>query len=129
MITNFDLTRIGVNYDNEIMQNIEDMLKSMKIEKLDAIGFVAKAGDAQLPAKQKYIFESILHIFGKDVQKNLNWILTNYYGQTVNILDSFNEETLGFNFHWILNIFTILLTSSSGILCNSLIWIYLITIK
>ena len=57
MITNFDLTRIGVNYDNEIMQNIEDMLKSMKIEKLDAIGFVAKAVDAQLTAKQKYIFE------------------------------------------------------------------------
>ena len=33
------------------------MLKSKKIEKLDTIGFVAKAGDAQLTAKQQYIFE------------------------------------------------------------------------
>jgi hypothetical protein len=50
MITYFDFTRIGVNYDKELMQNIKDMFRSMKILKLDAIGFVAKAVDARLTA-------------------------------------------------------------------------------
>ena len=105
MRTNFDLILVdtpgfgdtrGVNYDKELMQNIEDLFKSNKLEKLDAIGFVAKAADARLTAQQNYIFESILHIFGKDVQNNLISILTNYDGQTVNILDSFKEANIHF---------------------------------
>jgi len=105
MRTNFDLILVdtpgfgdtrGVNYDKELMQNIEDLFKSNKLETLDAIGFVAKAADARLTAQQNYIFESILHIFGKDVQNNLISILTNYDGQTVNILDSFKEANIHF---------------------------------
>ena len=52
----------GVNYDKRLMQNIEDLFKSKKITHLDAIGFVARAGDARLTAQQNYIFESILTI-------------------------------------------------------------------
>ena len=105
MNINHDLTIIdspgfgdtrGVDYDKKLMHNIEDLFKSKKIDSLDAIGFVAKAGDARLTAQQKYIFESILHIFGKDVKDNLLSILTCYDGQSVNILDSFEEANMRF---------------------------------
>ena len=105
MNINHDLTIIdspgfgdtrGVDYDKKLMQNIEDLFKSKKVDSLDAIGFVAKAGDARLTAQQKYIFESILHIFGKDVKDNLLSILTCYDGQSVNILDSFEEANMRF---------------------------------
>jgi len=86
----------GVNYDKRLMQNIEVLFHSKKITHLDAIGFVARAGDARLTAQQNYIFESILHIFGNDVKDNLVSILTNYDGQTVNILDSFREADMDF---------------------------------
>jgi len=105
MKINYDLTIIdtpgfgdtrGVDYDKKLMQNIEDLFKSKKIQSLDTIAFVAKAGDARLTAQQKYIFESILHIFGNDVKDNLLSILTNYDGQSVNILDSFKEANMKF---------------------------------
>ena len=39
----------GVDY-KKLMQNIKDLFKSKKITRIDAIGFVAKAGDARLTA-------------------------------------------------------------------------------
>ena len=105
MNINYDLTIIdtpgfgdtrGIEYDKILMHNIEDLFKSKKIGSLDAICFVAKAGDARLTAQQKYIFESIFHIFGNDVKENLLSILTNYDGNSVNILDSFTEADMNF---------------------------------
>ena len=81
----------GVDYDMELMQNIEDLFKSKEVDSLDAIWFVQKAWDVRLTSQQKYIFESILRIFGKDVKDNLISILTCHDGQSVNILDSFVE--------------------------------------
>ena len=86
----------GVDYDKKLMQNIEDLFKSKRIDSLDAIGFVAKAGDARLTAQQRYIFESVLHIFGKNVKENLLSVLTCYDGHSVNILDSFEEADMNF---------------------------------
>ena len=78
-------------------RNLYKTLKTyMNITHIDAIGFVAKAGDARLTAQQNYIFESILHLFGKDVKDSLISILTNYDGQQVNILDSFKEADMDF---------------------------------
>ena len=105
MNIDFDLTIIdspgfgdtrGVEYDKKLMQNIEDLFKSKKIKSLDGIGFVAKAGDARLTAQQRYIFESVLHIFGKNVKENLLSVLTCYDGHSVNILDSFEEADMNF---------------------------------
>ena len=82
------------------MHNIKDLFKSKKVDSLDAIGFVEKAGDARLTAQQKYVFESILHIFGKELKDNLVSILTCYNGQSVNILEEANmrfEENLPVN--------------------------------
>ena len=44
----------------------------------------------------KYIFESILRIFGKDVKNNLVSILTCNNGKSVNILDSFEGVNMRF---------------------------------
>ena len=38
------------------------------IDRLDAVAFVAQSSLARLTPSQKYIFESILAIFGKDIE-------------------------------------------------------------
>ena len=57
----------GIDYDKKMIKNIEVLFNSNKIDSIDSIGFVAKAGDVRLTAEQKYIFETILQIFGKDI--------------------------------------------------------------
>ena len=47
------------------------------ISHLNGIGFVAKSPDGRLTATQKYIIDSILSIFGKDIAKNI-FIMTTF---------------------------------------------------
>ena len=61
----------GIEYDKKMIKNIEVLFRSNAVDSPDTIGFVAKAGDVRLTAKQKYIFKSILQIFGKDVVENI----------------------------------------------------------
>ena len=46
------------------------------IDHLDVIGFVTQAGLARLGPTQKYIFDSILAIFGKDIASNIFTMVT-----------------------------------------------------
>jgi len=86
----------GIEYDKKMIKNIEVLFNSKEIDSLDCIGFVAKAGDVRLTAEQKYIFESILMIFGKDVGENLISLCTFYDGNDLKVLDAFQEAGINF---------------------------------
>jgi hypothetical protein len=45
-------------------------------QELDAIAFVVKSSDARLTSSQKYIFNSVLSIFGKDMRENIRFLVT-----------------------------------------------------
>ena len=86
----------GIDYDKKMIKNIEMLFNSKEVDSLNCVGFVAKAGDVRLTAEQKYIFESILQIFGKDVGKNLISLLTFYDGHDLKVLDAFKEAKINF---------------------------------
>lgn len=43
---------------------------------IDAVCFIAKAPDARLTVVQKYIFSSIMSLFGKDIESNICTLIT-----------------------------------------------------
>ena len=64
----------GIEKDKEIRQLIKEFFSSScgeGIDQINAIGFVAPANLPRLTVAQKYIFESVLTLFGKDISNNV----------------------------------------------------------
>ena len=55
---------------------IKDFFSLNVIDHLDCIGFVIQAGLARMTPTQSYIFDSVLSMFGKDVEENIFMIVT-----------------------------------------------------
>ncbi|KAI9559815.1 hypothetical protein GHT06_013822 [Daphnia sinensis] len=68
----------GVKRDKEITANIHRFLTQEKtrINDIHAACFVAASGDSRLTATQRYIIDSVLSIFGKDMKNNLRLLVT-----------------------------------------------------
>ena len=58
------------------------------------MGFVVQAAMARLTHTQRYIFESILEIFGKDIQDNITFLVTFTDGQTPPVLSAIKEANI-----------------------------------
>ncbi|XP_064204938.1 uncharacterized protein LOC135262062 isoform X1 [Anguilla rostrata] len=68
---------IGLDKDKNIAQNLYKLLKSVKgVQQIDAVCLVVKASENVLSPSQKYIFDAILSIFGKNIEKNLLTLIT-----------------------------------------------------
>mmetsp|Transcript_56163 Transcript_56163/g.68689 ORF Transcript_56163/g.68689 Transcript_56163/m.68689 type:complete len:527 (+) Transcript_56163:248-1828(+) len=65
----------GVVKDIKTTRNIK-LWFAKKLDTLDAVCFVVKATDARFTPTQKYIFASILNLFGKDIKKNIYVLIT-----------------------------------------------------
>ena len=83
----------GIERDKKIISQLE-MLFSAKlgVSDIDAICFVAQASLARLTPTQKYVFDSVLSIFGKDVADNIRILVTFADGQHAQILDAIKES-------------------------------------
>lgn len=59
----------GVEQDHTITTQIKEFFnsKDLGVDHINGIAFVVKASDVRLTAIQKYIFQSILNIFGSDI--------------------------------------------------------------
>ena len=69
----------GVLKDNKISDQLRAFFTSSKqtgIDQVDAIGFVVQASLPRLTTSQQYVFDSILTLFGKDVAKNIYFLVT-----------------------------------------------------
>ena len=83
---------------------IQDMLIKRKIEKtikevlntLKAI-FFAQSSNARLTANQKYIFNSVLDLFGEDVKENFIAMLTFCDGGTPQVVASLEDSNCVFS--------------------------------
>lgn len=58
------------------------------------MGFTVQAALARLTPTQKYIFESILAIFGNDIRDNISFLVTFTDGQTPPVLDAIKEANI-----------------------------------
>ena len=64
----------GITRDEEIKTQIETFFRnkgSEGIDIIDAVGVVVPAEDQRLTPTQKYVFESVMSLFGKDIAENI----------------------------------------------------------
>lgn len=70
---------------------------------IDAVCFIVKAPDARLTVSQKYIFSSILSLFGKDIESNICTLITFADGAKPPVLASLSEANLPFKSYFQFN--------------------------
>ncbi|XP_032872058.1 uncharacterized protein LOC116969298 [Amblyraja radiata] len=79
----------GISRDQQITDHIREFFASPQgVDQIDAVCFVIQASLARLTSTQKYVFASILSIFGKDVAENIQIMATFADGQRPPVLEA-----------------------------------------
>ncbi|CAL8366279.1 unnamed protein product [Boreogadus saida] len=85
----------GIESDRAITEQIRSLFTSAKgVFEIDAICFVTQASQVRLTAAQKYVFDSVLSIFGKDVAENICILVTFADGQQPPVLEAINAAKI-----------------------------------
>ncbi|XP_064106435.1 uncharacterized protein LOC135215535 [Macrobrachium nipponense] len=84
----------GIERDTEITEQIRTILTTGGIDKLDAVGFVVQSCLPRLTPTQRYIFDQILSLFGKDIAENILLLLTFADGQKPQVLSGIKEANI-----------------------------------
>jgi predicted GTPase len=90
----------GIERDKHIVKQVKELFGKRGrggIDQLHGIGFVAQAALARLTHTQRYIFDSILAIFGKDVGKNVFMMVTFADGQKPPVLDAVEASKIAYD--------------------------------
>ena len=88
----------GAERDKFITSQIREFFSMQNgIDHLDGIGFVTQSALARLTPTQKYIFHSILSIFGKDVANNIFMMVTFADGQKPPVIDAVKEAEVPYS--------------------------------
>ncbi|XP_071807014.1 uncharacterized protein [Asterias amurensis] len=84
----------GIARDKAIIDQIRDFFfhsDTHQIDHIDGIGFVAQASQARLTPTQRYVFDSILSVFGKDISPNILLLVTFADGQQPPLIAAVRE--------------------------------------
>ncbi|CAB1421568.1 unnamed protein product [Pleuronectes platessa] len=82
----------GIEKDKLILEQLRKLFSAkLGVSEIDAVCFVAQASSARLTTTQKYVFDSVLSIFGKDVAENIRVLVTFADGQRPPVLEAINE--------------------------------------
>ena len=84
----------GIGRDQEIMHQIKEFFSTSGpngIDHLDGIGFVANATLGRLTPTQRYIFDSVLSVFGNDVKDNIFIMITFADGAKPPVIGAIDE--------------------------------------
>ena len=87
----------GIDRDSEITKQIRKFFiasGNQGIDHLDVVGFVAQSSLPRLTSTQKYIFDQILALFGKDIGQNIYLLLTFADGKVPQVLNGVQEARL-----------------------------------
>ena len=87
----------GIQKDKEIKEQIGSFFTAEGhngINHIDAIGFVIQSSLVRLTPSQRYLFNSILSLFGKNVANNIFMLLTFADVQKPQVLNGINEAVL-----------------------------------
>uniref|UniRef100_A0A8C4TJF6 AIG1-type G domain-containing protein n=1 Tax=Erpetoichthys calabaricus TaxID=27687 RepID=A0A8C4TJF6_ERPCA len=88
----------GIDRDKQITEQIQECFSSPQgVQHINAVCFVVQASQARLTHTQKYIFDSILSIFGKDIANNILVLITFADGQRPPVLDAITESNIPFS--------------------------------
>ncbi|XP_072885920.1 uncharacterized protein [Hemitrygon akajei] len=79
----------GISRDHLITEHIRDFFTSRRgIDQIHAVCFVVQASLARLTHTQKYIFDSILSVFAKDIAENIQILVTFADGKHPPVLEA-----------------------------------------
>ncbi|XP_028835813.1 uncharacterized protein LOC114790172 [Denticeps clupeoides] len=83
----------GLQYDQLISQNLQTLFRLKNgVHDIDAVCLVVKASQNRLTEFQRYVFDAVLSLFGKDVEKNTVVMITHSDGMPPqNALDAINK--------------------------------------
>ncbi len=85
----------GLKRDRQITEQIRQFFSMPNgIKQIDGVGFVAQASLARLTESQKYIFDAILSIFGKDIANNIFMLITFCDGKKPEVLEALREAEI-----------------------------------
>ncbi|XP_071328176.1 uncharacterized protein [Trachinotus anak] len=71
----------GIEYDAIIIQKLHDLFRSEDgIQEINAVGLVVKATENRLSDRLRYIFDSVMSLFGKDMEQNVVALITHSDG-------------------------------------------------
>lgn len=89
----------GIERDQRIIDQIRHLFSGTGAKGLfylDAVCFTVKAPDARLTVSQRYIFSSIMSLFGKDIESNICTMITFADGSEAPVLASLKEASIPF---------------------------------
>ncbi|XP_019212918.1 uncharacterized protein LOC100708591 [Oreochromis niloticus] len=73
----------GAEMDDNISERLLDMFQLQDgVHEVHAVGLVMKASENRLSDRQRYIFDSVMSLFGKDLEKNIVALITHSDGVT-----------------------------------------------
>ncbi|RXN37865.1 hypothetical protein ROHU_001651 [Labeo rohita] len=79
----------GISHDQKITKQIQEFFSARgRIDCIDAVCFVVQGSLARITHTQKYVFDSILSIFGKDIAENILVLVTFADGKTPPVLEA-----------------------------------------
>ena len=114
----------GIERDKLIVKQVKELFSKRGpggIDQLHGIGFVAQAPLARLTYTQRYIFDSILAIFGKDIGKNVFMMITFADGQWPPVLDAVKASKISYETSFKFNNSAIYSESKQGVF-DKLFW-------
>ena len=85
----------GLKYDNLITEKISKKFNT-EVDVINAICFVVQSGNTKLTENQKYVFSSIMKLFGNDIAENFIAMLTFSDGGEPQVLDVLKSNDSGF---------------------------------
>uniref|UniRef100_A0A8C9XHK3 AIG1-type G domain-containing protein n=1 Tax=Sander lucioperca TaxID=283035 RepID=A0A8C9XHK3_SANLU len=72
----------GIERDASVSQRLLDLFQSEDgVHEINAVGLVMKASVNRLSDRLRYIFDSVMSLFGKDIEKNIVALITHSDGQ------------------------------------------------
>ncbi|TRY71292.1 hypothetical protein DNTS_007634 [Danionella cerebrum] len=85
----------GISHDQKITAQVQEFFSSHGgIDSIDAVCFVVQASLARLTHTQRYIFDSILSIFGKDIAENIVMMMTFADGKRPQVLEAIKASNV-----------------------------------
>ncbi|KAL2095273.1 hypothetical protein ACEWY4_009992 [Coilia grayii] len=83
----------GLEFDQKVAEKLLVLFRSEDgVHDINAVGLVVKSGQNHLTDFQRYIFDAILSLFGKDIENNIAVFITHSDGMSVgNVITALNE--------------------------------------
>ncbi len=88
----------GIQYDEKTVDCMKAFFSDQQypVDELSSVGLVIQASQARLTPEQTYVFNSVLNIFGKDVEKNICLLFTFADAQPPPALETVRKESIPF---------------------------------